>query len=88
AQIPLIVEAAQDEDWAGLLTRIEAGRGAGELADGMIAAWAELGRGDMSAALERIDALAEEQGLRNFALYHKALALAVVGDFEAADRVF
>ncbi|WP_240611661.1 tetratricopeptide repeat protein [Roseovarius nitratireducens] len=88
AQIPLIVEAAQDEDWAGLLTRIEAGRGAGELADGMIAAWAELGHGDMSAALERIDALAEEQGLRNFALYHKALALAVVGDFEAADRVF
>ncbi len=88
AQIPLIVEAALDEDWAGLLTRIEAGRGAGELADGMIAAWAELGRGDMSAALERIDALAEEQGLRNFALYHKALALAVVGDFEAADRVF
>ncbi len=88
AQIPLIVEAAQDEDWAGLLTRIEAGRGAGELADGMIAAWAELGRGDMSAALTRIDALAEEQGLRNFALYHKALALAVVGDFEAADRVF
>ncbi|WP_241691174.1 tetratricopeptide repeat protein [Roseovarius sp. A46] len=88
AQIPLIVEAALDEDWAGLLTRIEAGRGAGELADGMIAAWAELGRGDMSAALTRIDALAEEQGLRNFALYHKALALAVVGDFEAADRVF
>ncbi|MGR3520884.1 MAG: tetratricopeptide repeat protein [Roseovarius sp.] len=88
AQIPLIVEAARNEDWAGLLERIEAGRGAGELADGMVAAWAELGRGDMSAALKRIDALAEEKGLRNFALYHKALALAVVGDFEAADRVF
>jgi len=88
AQIPLVVEAAREEDWDGLLERIEAGRGAGELADGMIAAWAELGRGDMSAALARIDTLAEERGFRNFALYHKALALAVVGDFEAADRVF
>jgi tetratricopeptide (TPR) repeat protein len=88
AQIPLIVEAARNEDWAALLARIEADRGAGDLADGMIAAWAELGRGDMSAALKRIDALAEERGLRNFALYHKALALAVVGDFEAADAVF
>lgn len=88
AQIPLIVAEARAEDWDALLARIDAGRGAGDLADGMIAAWAELGRGDMKAALKRIDALAEERGLRNFALYHKALALAVVGDFEAADGVF
>jgi len=88
AQIPLVVAAARDEDWPALIERIDTGRGAGDLADGMIAAWAELGRGDMSAALERIDTMADEQGLRNFALYHKALALAVVGDFEAADRVF
>jgi tetratricopeptide (TPR) repeat protein len=88
AQIPLIVAEAQDEDWAALIDRVEAGRGAGELVDGMIAAWAELGRGDMSAALARIDTIAQERGLRSFALYHKALALATVGDFEAADRVF
>jgi len=88
AQIPLIAEAARDEDWAALIERIEAGRGAGDLADGMIAAWTELGRGDMSAALDRIGTMAEERGLRSFALYHKALALAAVGDFEAADRVF
>ena len=88
AHIPLIVAEARDADWSAILERIDAGRGAGDLADGMIAAWAELGRGDMGAALERINALAEEPGLRNYALYHKALALAVVGDFEAADAVF
>ncbi|MDZ7711267.1 MAG: tetratricopeptide repeat protein [Roseovarius sp.] len=88
AHIPLIVAEARDGDWAAILKRIDAGRGAGDLADGMIAAWAELGRGDMSAALGRIDALAKERGLRNYALYHKALALAVAGDFEAADGVF
>jgi tetratricopeptide (TPR) repeat protein len=54
----------------------------------MIAAWADLGRGDMTSALSRMDSMAAEQGLRNFALYHKGLALATVGDFEAADRVF
>ncbi|WP_377066485.1 tetratricopeptide repeat protein [Roseovarius ramblicola] len=88
AQIPLIVEAVRNEDWDGLIARIEAGRGAGDLADGMIAAWAEIGRGDMSAALARIDAVAGERGMRGFSLYHKALALAVAGDFEAADAVF
>lgn len=88
AQIALLIDEARREDWEAIVARIDAGRGAGELADGMIAAWAELGRGDMSAALARMDRLAEEQGLRNFALYHKALALAVVGDFESADRVF
>jgi len=87
AQIPLIVAEARAEDWTAILERIEDGRGAGDLADGMIAAWAELGRGDMQAALARIDAMAQERGLRNYALYHKALALAVAGDFEAADAV-
>jgi tetratricopeptide (TPR) repeat protein len=88
AHIPLIVAETRDGDWDAIVRRIEEGRGAGDLADGIIAAWAELGRGDMSAALARFDALAQERGLRDFALYHKALALAVVGDFEAADAVF
>jgi len=88
AQIALMIDEARREEWASIVARIDDGRGAGELADGMVAAWAELGRGDMSSALARMDRLAEEQGLRNFALYHKALALAVVGDFEGADRVF
>ena len=88
AQIALVADEARREDWEALLARIEDKRGAGPLADGMIAAWADLGRGDMTSALARMDAMAAEQGLRNFALYHKGLALATVGDFEAADRVF
>ncbi|MBC7131485.1 MAG: tetratricopeptide repeat protein [Roseovarius sp.] len=88
AQIALIADEARREDWAAVLRRVAEQRGAGPLTDGMIAAWADLGRGDMTSALARIDAMAAEPGLRNFALYHKALALATVGDFEAADRVF
>jgi len=47
-----------------------------------------LGNGDMSSALKLFDSVAQESGLRSFALYHKALALASVGDFESADRIY
>jgi tetratricopeptide (TPR) repeat protein len=41
----------------------------------------------MSEALAAFDRLAEAPGLRPFAVFHKALALALVGDFEGADAV-
>jgi tetratricopeptide (TPR) repeat protein len=71
-----------------VLARFEAGRGIGALADGLISAWVQLGKGDMKAALSRFDAVAQERGVRGFAIYHKALALASAGDFEAAERIF
>ncbi len=42
----------------------------------------------MDAALKRFDEVADERGLRSFALYHKALALASVGDYESAEEIF
>ena len=71
-----------------VLARLEDDRGVGQLADGLIEAWVELGGGDMDAALAAFDAVAEKRGLRNFARYHKALALASVGDFEGAEALF
>ncbi len=88
AQITLIVEDARNEDWDALIDRVQDLRGAGELADDLLAAWAHLGAGDVTKAFEQFDAVAQKDGLRSFALYHKALALASVGDFEEADRVF
>lgn len=88
ARLALIAQEARDGKWDDLLARIADGRGVGNIADGLLLAWASLGKGDMSAALERFDAVAEERGLRSFAIYHKALALASVGDFEGADKVF
>ena len=88
SHMALFVEAAAQDDYDTLLARIENERGMGPLADGLIAAWSHLGKGDMSTALERFDAVAEQRGLRGFALYHKALALASVGDFESADAIF
>ncbi|SEK66387.1 Tetratricopeptide repeat-containing protein [Roseovarius azorensis] len=88
ARMALVAQEARDAEWDALMARVQDGRGAGALADGLLAAWASLGKGDMTAALEHFDAVAEERGLRSFAIYHKALALASVGDFEGADKVF
>ncbi len=64
---------------------LEDGQRTGPLTDAMGVAWARLGKGSMSDALEAIDrAVAERSELAPFALYHKALALALVGDMEGA----
>ena len=64
---------------------VEAGRRTGPLTDAMAIAWGELGKGSMSDALEAFErAIGERAELAPFALYHKALALAFVGDMERA----
>ncbi len=87
AHMALIAAEAANEDYDTLLSRIEDERGIGPLGDGLIAAWALVGKGDMRAALTRFDEVAEQRGLRSFGLYHKALAVASVGDFESANDI-
>lgn len=88
ANMVLIAEEAGRDAYDDILDRAGSQRGVGLLADGLIAAWAHRGKGDMKAALARFDTVAQEQGLRGFATYHKALALASVGDFEGAHEIF
>ncbi len=84
----ILASLAEAGDWGALLGTEGEGRSIGPLVDGLVAAWAELGGGRVAAALEAFDAVSEESGLQSFALYHKALALASVGDFEASDEIF
>lgn len=88
ANMVLVADEAQREAYDALLERVDDNRGVGSLADGLFAAWSHLGKGDMRTALAKFDEVAEQRGLRSFANYHKALALASVGDFEAADEIF
>ena len=60
----------------------------GPLTDRLAEAWAHLALGRMSDALDRLDALAETPGLAPFAHYHRALMLALAGDFETAAAIF
>jgi tetratricopeptide (TPR) repeat protein len=57
------------------------------LMSGLLLGWVELGDGRMTAAVEQFDSMKNPTALRLFGQYHKSLALASVGDFEAADRI-
>ena len=87
AQMALVAEVAAAEDYDALIAQLNDDRGVGPLVDGLLLAWSQLGLGDMSAALVQFDELANQQGMRNFAMYHKALALASVGDFESSAAI-
>ena len=86
ANIALLVRDAGAEDYAALLAAPEE-RAIGNLMDKLVRAWAEFGAGRMSEAVTLFDEIAATEGLKPFGLYHKALALAAVGDFEAADAI-
>jgi len=59
----------------------------GPAADGLLQAWRALDRGESEAAFAAFDAMIEDDRLGAFATYHKAMALAQVGDFEGADAL-
>ncbi|WP_299642785.1 tetratricopeptide repeat protein [uncultured Ruegeria sp.] len=81
--VNLIAEGKFDE----LLARDPETQGVGPLVDGLMIAWAYLGQGEMTKAMDQFDSVATQDGLREFALYHKAMALASIGDFEGAEAI-
>lgn len=87
ATLVVLADTLKQGDYAGALKMIAAGKGAGPLVDGLASAWAQVGEGKMSEALVSFDKLSKTAGLKAFALYHKALAMASVGDFEGAEKI-
>mgnify|MGYP000453976394 CR=1 FL=1 len=88
SQAILSAHEFQTGNFQAVLDRVAADHGVGPLVDGLMAAWAEVGKGEMANALVSFDQVAQTKGLRGFALYHKALALAMVGDFEASEAIY
>lgn len=83
----LIVDMLERGAYEEALQTLDAGGGIGPLIDGLLRAWAQLGGGRMSQTLDAFDELAEQPGMEAFGLYHKALALAHVGDDEGAEHI-
>ncbi|MBZ4021253.1 hypothetical protein CKO11_02080 [Rhodobacter sp. TJ_12] len=88
AVLVLLADAAREDDFARGLTLLENGADAGQLVGGLFRAWAQVGQGQMSEAMQAFDAIASVDGLQGFAGYHRALALALVGDYEGAEEIF
>lgn len=84
ATVLLIADAAQKEDYRRILDDLAAGRRSGPLIDGLAKGWALFGIGQVNEATAAFDDLTKQPALRPFAMYHKGLALALVGDFEGA----
>ncbi|MEM1073090.1 MAG: tetratricopeptide repeat protein [Pseudomonadota bacterium] len=88
AALTLTADKILREDYAALLETEEDVENLAPLVQGLVEAWALMGQGGVNDALARFDSLAEQPSVRPFALFHKALALASVGDFEGADAIF
>jgi tetratricopeptide (TPR) repeat protein len=87
AEFALLADEAQREEYAALLAALDGGRSVGDLVDSLVRAWALVGDGRMTDALAAFDEVTKIEGLQAFGYYHKALALASVGDLEGADEI-
>ena len=85
ANMLLLSEAVQTDSFQQAFDLLAQGETVGPLVDGLVQAWVQIGLGRMGEALDGFDKVSKEPGLLTFGLYHKALALAMVGDLEAAD---
>ncbi|WP_333847666.1 tetratricopeptide repeat protein, partial [Phaeobacter italicus] len=88
ANIVMAADTVLKEDFQGIIYRKVAQYDINGLVDGLILVWAHLGAGSVSAALAQFDELGKKDGLGLFARYHRALALASVGDYEGAEALF
>jgi tetratricopeptide (TPR) repeat protein len=87
AQLALLADEAQREDYAAIVAAAGKGRDLGDLVNALVLAWAKVGEGKMSEGLAAFDAVTKTKGLEAFGYYHKALAMALAGDLEGADAI-
>ncbi len=87
AQLVLLAEDIRKGDFEAANTLYERGVGFSPLLDGLVRGWIYLGLGRMADATALFDEMAKTDAMKVFSDYHRALTLAVVGDFEAAELV-
>ncbi len=82
-----LADALKREDWAGATAVLDQGISMGGLTDHLVRAWVAVGEGKMSQAVELFDDIAADTGTAQLALLQKAMALALVGDYEGAASI-
>jgi tetratricopeptide (TPR) repeat protein len=88
AALVRVADAIARDDYGRADTLLsEAGPAMNPLLGGLLGGWIEAGREDFAAAQERFDALDGNDTLRAYGQYHKALALALAGDFVTAATI-
>ena len=88
AAMTVLAADAKAGDWADAITLLnDQTADPGPLLGGLTRAWALVGEGKMSDAAAAFDTVGKEKSLGAFAAFHKALSLALVGDYEGADKI-
>lgn len=85
--VALVEAQVKAGDWDAVIGTHAELDSIGAVMQQLVNAWAELGRGNADAAMDRFTTVAAAQGLEAFGLYHKALAMAMVGDLEGAEEI-
>ncbi len=62
--------------------------GISQWVDGLVRAWALIGADDVDGAMAQFDVVAADAGMAGVAKFHKALALATLGQYEDAEAMF
>lgn len=84
AGLVILADTLQREKWEAADALFENGLSLGGLMNDLIRAWSAIGQGRMSQAVDLFDGLAAREGSAEAALFQKAMALALVGDYEGA----
>jgi tetratricopeptide (TPR) repeat protein len=87
AQLVLLAGDIRNGDFAAAEAVFGQGDTFSPLLDGLVLGWINLGLGRMSDAAARFDEMGKNNAMKVFSDFHKALALASVGDFEAAEKI-
>ena len=88
AGILQLAQSFQAQDYGGALTQLDSTSISGTAIDDLLRGWALMGLGRVGESLALFDTAAEAEGMRSFALYQKALAFSLVGDFDSAEAIF
>ncbi len=88
ANVVMLADAFAREDFDAADSLLDSGGEAvNPLLRGLLAGWVEAGRGDFEAAQAAFDAMDQNDALKAYGQYHKALSLALVGDFVSAEKI-
>lgn len=88
AAVVELAEALRAGDFESAAERAEAaGATLDPLLSGLLTGWIAVGREDFEAAVSRFDGMTENEPIAAYGQYHKALALALAGDFVQAAEI-
>ncbi len=88
AALVRLADALKSDDFATAASVLEkSGEGINPLLAGLVSGWIEVGKGDFTAAQAKFDAMTGNDALAAYGQYHKALALAMAGDFVSAEAI-